>query len=311
MITIENLTKVYGPKIAIADVSFQVNRGEVLGFLGPNGAGKTTTMKILTSFMPPTSGRVTVMGHDTVKDSILSRRFIGYLPENTPLYTDMRVKTFLKFVAGVKGVKKANVPSRIKKVIADFGLEEVKDAVIATLSKGFRQRVGLAQAMINDPPVLVLDEPTIGLDPRQIYEIRQLIKDLSGTRTIILSSHILPEVSQLCDRVAIINKGKIVAIDSPQSLKARLQDHTLIVIQVGSRQEEARKIVEKIEGVLSVSSSNSRFLNIETVKDRDLRPVMAEKIVEARIPLLEIVRKEMSLEEIFMELITEEAGAGA
>lgn len=311
MITIENLTKVYGPKIAIADVSFQVNRGEVLGFLGPNGAGKTTTMKILTSFMPPTSGRVTVMGHDTVKDSIRSRRFIGYLPENTPLYPDMRVKTFLKFVAGVKGVKKANMPSRIKKVIADFGLEEVKDAVIATLSKGFRQRVGLAQAMINDPPVLVLDEPTIGLDPRQIYEIRQLIKDLSGTRTIILSSHILPEVSQLCDRVAIINKGKIVAIDSPQRLKARLQDHTLIVIQVGSRQEEARKIVEKIEGVLSVSSSNSRFLNIETVKDRDLRPVMAEKIVEARIPLLEIVRKEMSLEEIFMELITEEAGAGA
>ncbi|HOO36764.1 MAG TPA: ABC transporter ATP-binding protein [Deltaproteobacteria bacterium] len=311
MITIDGLTKAYGPKIAISNVSFKVNRGEVLGFLGPNGAGKTTTMKIITSFMPPTSGHVSVMEYDTVKDSMKSRQCIGYLPENTPLYPDMRVKTFLKFVARAKGVKKVNMASRVNKVICEFGLEEVQNTVIATLSKGFRQRVGLAQALINDPPVLILDEPTIGLDPKQIYEIRQLIKDLSGSRTIILSSHILPEVSQLCDRVAIINKGKIVAIDRTQSLKARLQDHSSIIIKVGQRLEEALKIIEGVEGVLSVSSSNSSILNVETIKDRDLRPVMAEKIVGAGIPLLEIVRKEMSLEEIFMELITEEEGPDA
>jgi len=311
MITIDGLTKAYGNKTAISNVSFQVNRGEVLGFLGPNGAGKTTTMKIITSFMPPTSGRVSVMDYDTVKDSIKTRQCIGYLPENTPLYQDMRVMTFLKFVARAKGVKKANMASRVNKVICEFGLEGVQNAVIATLSKGFRQRVGLAQALINDPPVLILDEPTIGLDPRQIYEIRQLIKDLSGSRTIILSSHILPEVSQLCDRVAIINKGRIVAIDSPQVLKARLQDHSSIVIKVGDRLDEALKIIEDIEGVMAVSSSNSSVLNIETIKNKDLRPVMAEKIVGAGIPLLEIVRKEMSLEQIFMELITEEAVSDA
>ena len=307
MITIDGLTKAYGPKIAISNVSFRVNRGEVLGFLGPNGAGKTTTMKIITSFMPPTSGRVSVMDYDTVKDSLKSRQCIGYLPENTPLYPDMRVKTFLKFVARAKGVKRANMASRVNKVISEFGLDGVQNSVIATLSKGFRQRVGLAQALINDPPVLILDEPTIGLDPMQIYEIRQLIKDLSGSRTIILSSHILPEVSQLCDRVAIINKGKIVAIDRPQTLKARLQNHSCITIKVGERLDDALKIIEGIEGVLAVSSSNSSILNIETIKDRDLRPLMAERIVGAGIPLLEIVRKEMSLEEIFMELITEEA----
>jgi ABC-2 type transport system ATP-binding protein len=306
MITIESLTKAYGPKLAISDVSFRVKRGEVLGFLGPNGAGKTTTMKIITSFMPPTSGRVTVMDYDTVKDSIRSRQCIGYLPENTPVYQDMRVRGFLKFAARVKGVKKSNIASRVGNVISDFGLESVQDSFIATLSKGFRQRVGLAQALINDPPVLVLDEPTLGLDPKQIYEIRQLIKDLSGSRTIILSSHILPEVSQLCDRVAIINKGKIVAIDSTQSLKTRLQDHSSIVIKVGGCLDQALKIVESLEGVISVSSSNSSILNIETIKEMDLRPVMAEKIVHAGIPLLEIVRREMSLEEIFMELVTEE-----
>ena len=307
MITIDGLTKAYGPKIAISNVSFRVNRGEVLGFLGPNGAGKTTTMKIITSFMPPTSGRVSVMDYDTVKDSLKSRQCIGYLPENTPLYPDMRVKTFLKFVARAKGVKRANMASRVNKVISEFGLDGVQNSVIATLSKGFRQRVGLAQALINDPPVLILDEPTIGLDPMQIYEIRQLIKDLSGSRTIILSSHILPEVSQLCDRVAIINKGKIVAIDRTQTLKTRLQNHSSITIKVGERLDDALKIIEGIEGVLAVSSSNSSILNIETIKDRDLRPLMAERIVGAGIPLLEIVRKEMSLEEVFMELITEEA----
>ncbi|HHO76751.1 MAG TPA: ATP-binding cassette domain-containing protein [Deltaproteobacteria bacterium] len=311
MINIEGLTKLYGSKIAVEDVSFEVKKGEVLGFLGPNGAGKTTTMKIITSFMPPTSGRVTVMNYDTMKDSMRSRRCIGYLPENTPLYKDMRVKTFLQFVAGVKGVNRAQMKSSIRKVISEFGLESVENAVIGRLSKGFRQRVGLAQALVNDPPVLILDEPTLGLDPRQIHDIRQLIKDLSGSRTIILSSHILPEVSQLCDRVAIINKGRIVAIDSTQSLKSRLQDHADITVKVGDKLDTAVTIIERLVGVLSVSISNSSILNIKTIKDRDLRPVMAQMIVSAGIPLLEIVRKDMSLEDIFMELVTEEPRADA
>jgi len=311
MITIQDLTKAYGTKTAISDVTFHIKRGEVIGFLGPNGAGKTTTMKIITSFMPPTSGYVKVMDFDTVDDSVKSRRCIGYLPENTPLYTDMRVEPFLRFAARVKGVRKTNIEMRIDRVIGEFGLKDVRNNVISTLSKGFRQRVGLAQALINDPPVLVLDEPTIGLDPKQIYEIRQLIKDLSGSRTIILSSHILPEVSQLCDRVVIINKGRIVAIDSTKSLQAGLRDHACITLRVGDRADDAAGLVESMEGVLSVSSSQSGRMSIETVKSRDLRPCIAEKIVGEGIPLLEIMRKEMSLEEVFMELVTEEAGVDA
>ncbi len=306
MITIEALSKSYGPQVAVSDISFTVKRGEVLGLLGPNGAGKTTTMKIITSFMPPSSGRVEVGGYDTVRDSIKSRRCIGYLPENNPLYTDMRVEAFLRFAARSKGMKKALLNTRLDAVIKECGLQEVRRTVIGKLSKGYRQRVGLAQALINDPQVLVLDEPTMGLDPKQIYEIRQLIKDLAGTRTIILSSHILPEVSQLCDRVAIINRGRVVAIDSAENLKAELQDHTRIVVKVGCGLERALEIVNAMEGVLSVSSSNSKVLHIETVRDSDLRPAIARCIVEAGLPLLEIARQEMSLEEVFMELVTEE-----
>ena len=305
MIAVDGITKYYGPKLAIDGISFEVKQGEILGFLGPNGAGKSTTMKIITAFMPPTTGRVTVMGYDTVDDSLEVRKRTGYLPENNPLYTDMKVESFLRFVASAKNVKRKNIKASVDNVIMECGLEEVRGRIISRLSRGYRQRVGLAQALINDPPVLILDEPTIGLDPRQIYEIRQLIKDLSGSRSIILSSHILPEVSQLCDRVAIINKGKIIAVDTPSNLTAQLSDHRIIELSVGERMDDALDLVKGIEGVVSASRLNSHIV-IETLRDMDIRPVIARKIVEAGIPLMELHAKEMSLEDIFMELVTEE-----
>ncbi|HDM32684.1 MAG TPA: ATP-binding cassette domain-containing protein [Deltaproteobacteria bacterium] len=305
MIAVDGITKYYGPKLAIDGISFEVKQGEILGFLGPNGAGKSTTMKIITAFMPPTTGRVTVMGYDTVDDSLEVRKRTGYLPENNPLYTDMKVESFLRFVASAKNVKRKSIKASVDNVIMECGLEEVRGRIISRLSRGYRQRVGLAQALINDPPVLILDEPTIGLDPRQIYEIRQLIKDLSGSRSIILSSHILPEVSQLCDRVAIINRGKIVAIDTPSNLTAQLSNHRIIELLVGERMDDALDLVKGIEGVVNVSRLNSHIV-IETSRDMDIRPVIARKIVEAGIPLMELHAKEMSLEDIFMELVTEE-----
>jgi len=310
MITIEGLCKDYGPRRAIRDLSFDVRQGEVLGFLGPNGAGKTTTMKIITAFMPPSSGRVSVMGFDTVKDTVKARRCIGYLPENNPLYNDLKVESFLAFAAGAKGVKPSQRRARIKEVLHACGLEEVGGRLIGRLSKGFRQRVGLAQALINDPPVLVLDEPTIGLDPKQIYEIRHLIKEVSKERTIILSSHILPEVSQLCDRVAIINKGAIVAIDRPENLTTGLREHTSITLRVGADQAEAARIIGGIPGVVNVAQAEDGGLVVDAVRDSDPRPTIVRRLVEADIDVFEITRRDLSLEEIFMRLITEE-GASA
>jgi len=307
MITIEGLCKDYGPRSAIRDLSFEVRQGEVLGFLGPNGAGKTTTMTIITSFMPPTSGRVSVMGFDTVKDSLQARRCIGYLPENNPLYNDFTVESFLTFVAGAKGVKSDRRQARVRGVMQDCGLKEVGQRLIGRLSKGFRQRVGLAQALINDPPVLILDEPTIGLDPRQIYEIRHLIKDVARERTIILSSHILPEVSQLCDRVAIINHGGIVAIDRPENLKAGLREHTSISVRVGQDAEKAARAISTVSGVINAVPDKDGLLAIDALRDTDLRPDIVRALVAADIDVFEITRRDLSLEEIFMHLITEEA----
>ncbi len=306
MIAIDDLTKVYGSRTVIDRVSFTVNHGEVLGLLGPNGAGKSTIMRIIASAVPPTSGRVRVMNCDTVAESAKTRRCIGYLPENTPLYPDMKVESFLRFAARIKGGKKNGVKDRVRNAIVEFGLEEVRNRTIATLSRGYRQRVGLAQALISDPPVLILDEPTQGLDPEQVYEIRQLVKDLSGSRTILLSSHVLSEVSQLCSRVAVLNKGRVITVDSRENLVSRHQNHTKITIRVGERLDQALEMIEAVEGVISASSSNSQLLNVETVRGRDLRPVFAERIVNSGIPLLEIVREEMSLEEVFMELVAGE-----
>ena len=210
MLEVRNLTKRYGDIVAVRDVSFSASQGQILGFLGPNGAGKTTTMRILTGFLPATSGTAKVAGFDVFTESAEVRRRIGYLPENPPLYNDMTTSGFLRFVARIKGMPKAAIEDAIDRVVSTCGLESVRDRLLGHLSKGFRQRVGLAQALIHDPPVLVLDEPTIGLDPRQIIEIRSLIRQLAGQRTVILSTHILPEVSQICEKVVIINEGRVV-----------------------------------------------------------------------------------------------------
>ncbi len=220
MIEVRDLTKVYGDIAAVRNVSFTVAQGQVLGFLGPNGAGKTTTMRVITGFVPATSGTVRVAGFDVFTESAEVRRRIGYLPENPPLYSDMSVSTYLRFVARIKGLSRTEVPEAMERVIEACGLSDVSERLVGHLSKGFRQRVGLAQALIHDPPVLVLDEPTIGLDPKQIIEIRTLIRKLAGQRTVILSTHILPEVSQICEKVVIINRGKVALEKSLEELKA-------------------------------------------------------------------------------------------
>jgi gliding motility-associated transport system ATP-binding protein len=237
MIEVRNLTKRYGDLMAIRDVSFNVARGEILGFLGPNGAGKTTTMRILTGFMPATSGTVTVDGFDVFESSFEVRRRIGYLPETPPLYTDMTVEGYLQFVARIKAVPRSDIADAVARVLATCGLTDVRERLTGHLSKGYRQRVGLAQALIHDPPVLVLDEPTIGLDPRQIIEIRKLIRELAGNRTVILSTHILPEVSQICEKVVILSAGRIALEERMENLLKQGSSLEEIFLQAISKEE--------------------------------------------------------------------------
>lgn len=222
MIELKNVTKKFGNKTAVDEISFKIEKGDIVGFLGPNAAGKTTTMRIITGFFPPTSGQVKIAGYDISKDSIAVKEKIGYMPENVPLYKELTVYSYLKFIAEIKGVPKDKIESRIEKAMKEVGISQVKNTIIGKLSKGFRQRVGLAQAIINDPEILILDEPTVGLDPVQIKEIRSLIKNMKGERTIILSTHILPEVSMTCDKVIIINEGKIIAQEDVKNFRRNL-----------------------------------------------------------------------------------------
>lgn len=308
MIETEGLTKFYGPLAAIRDVSFQVQKGEVVGFLGPNGAGKSTTMRILTCYMPPTMGVARVDGLDCFEHSLQVRRKVGYLPESVPLYADLTVIRFLRFAAGAKGVEARHVLQEVQRVVSVCGLEKVANRIIGHLSKGYKQRVGLAQALLNNPSVLILDEPTIGLDPTQIIEIRRLIQELREKHTVLLSSHILPEVAQICQRVLIINKGQIVATDSPGNLTHQLQKSAQIVLQVRDRAPELAGILEKVDGVQSVSlpDEGQGGLIVETDRSRDLRPSLARLIVEQGMDLLELKVRDLSLEDIFMQLVTEE-----
>ncbi len=310
MIEAEGLTKFYGPRRAIGNVSFEIDKGEVVGFLGPNGAGKSTTIRILTCYMPPSSGTARVEGLDIVEDSLKIRQKIGYLPESVPLYKELTVSRFLRFAAGSKGVEAKKIRSEIGRVISTCGLEKTANRTIGNLSKGFRQRVGLAQALLNNPSVLVLDEPTIGLDPSQVIEIRRIIDQLrSEERTILLSSHILPEVAQLCSRVIIINKGEIVATDSPANLTSQLQKTATIVLEVNGPSEEFAQALENMSGVQKVSvvsNGTSRF-QIETSPEVDMRPQIAALAVQKGCGLLELKSLQLSLEDIFMQLVTEES----
>ena len=306
MIEVQDLTKYYGPPLAISRLSFEVAQGEIVGFLGPNGAGKTTTLKILSGFLSPSGGTARINGRDCVTESLEVRHSLGYLPETVPLYTDLTVSQFLKFAALAKGVEAKNGNGELSRVVDACGLDEVQNKLIASLSKGFRQRVGLAQALINNPPVLILDEPTIGLDPSQIVEIRQLIKELAGAHTVILSSHILPEVSQLCQRVIIINRGQIVASDTPENLSRQLGHGSRVRLTVRGPQGEVAEALGKIPQVREVAAEGEDRYLVVAAHDLDVRPQLARLVVERGWELLELKAQEFTLEEVFLDLVTEE-----
>jgi len=310
LISVEKLTKRYPAKTAIEGMSFQVERGEILGFLGPNGAGKTTTMRIITGFMPATDGKVSVDGFDVFENPLDVRRRIGYLPESPPLYLEMTVSSYLRFVAKIKGVLKQKLDIEVKRVMERVNIADVQDRIISKLSKGYKQRVGLAQALLNDPPVLILDEPTIGLDPKQIHEVRELIKDLAGNHTVVLSTHILPEVEQTCHRVIIIDHGKIVAVDTPKNLRSQLQGAERISIEVQGPFSEVVSKLKAMPGVVDVQKvgdlDGRHKLQIESELQKDLRSDLARTIVQNGWGLYELQSATMSLEDIFLKLTTAE-----
>ena len=306
MIEVQNLTKRYENKAAVSNVTFNVRKGEVLGFLGPNGAGKTTTMRAITGYLPATEGHIIVDGFDVFDNPLEVRSRIGYLPENPPLYLEMTVSGYLRFVGKIKGVPRGELEREIFRVMEKVNITEVADRITGRLSKGYRQRVGLAQALLKDPPILILDEPTIGLDPKQILEVRELIKEWSGRHTVILSTHILPEVEQTCNRVVIIDKGRIVAVDTPESLVSQFKGTERIVLEVAGPEEQVFKSLNEIPGVLTVeniSKSEDRLrIKVESDQSEDLRPTIAKLTVDNGWGLFEMQSSKMSLEEVFLKL---------
>jgi len=310
MIHVNNVVKRYKNVEALKGISFEVKKGEILGFLGPNGAGKTTLMRILTGFFPATSGEVLINGKDIEKETRQIQRSIGYLPENVPLYYEMRVQHFLRYVAEVKEVPGKDRAKEIERVIRECGLFEVERRQIKTLSKGFKQRVGLAQALIGNPDLIILDEPTTGLDPKQIIEIRGLIKNMAGNKTVILSTHILPEVSVICDRVIIINEGKIVAIDTPRNLERRLKSGQDIIVHVKGELHKVEDEILAIPGVTSIQAKECQADTCEYVvscaEGVDIRPSLA-KVLTQKFDLLELRAARLTLEDIFVKLVTKES----
>ena len=312
MIEVQDLTKTFGERTAVDHISFAVNKGEILGFLGPNGAGKTTTMRMLTSFMPATSGTARIAGFDVFDNSLEVRRHIGYLPENPPVYPDMTVESYLDFVARIKGVPSEKRAQRVTDALEKTNITDKRDELIKRLSRGYKQRVGLAQALVHDPDVIILDEPTVGLDPKQIIEVRHLIKNLAGDHTIVLSTHILPEVSMTCDRVVIINKGKIAAVDTPQNLTSQLKGGQRIRVEVQASEQPLREVLAQIPGASHVQIEAAPLTGhvlatIEAAEGKDIRSAIAARIVEKGWPLFELKGVSLSLEDIFLELTTDDA----
>lgn len=313
MIEVDHLSKDYGTYQAVCDLSFAVESGEILGFLGPNGAGKTTTMRILTGYLPATSGTARVAGFDVHENSMAVRKSIGYLPETPPLYPEMSVEGYLDFVAQIKGVAAGDRPRRIDSALKRCALEDRRKSLITTLSKGYRQRVGIAQAIVHDPPVIVLDEPTVGLDPRQIIEVRQLIKSLAGQHTIILSTHILPEVSMTCDRIAIINRGKLVTTNSPDALMNELEAGNGYVVEVAGTLDQAKTALEVVAGVKAIApmpqaglAEGHLRLSITTEGPTDPGRDLSAALVHGGLGLYELKRSRASLEDVFLTLTTED-----
>ena len=311
MIEVQDLTKSFGNKTAVDHISFTVNKGEILGFLGPNGAGKTTTMRVLTGYLPATTGTAKIAGFDVFDDSMEVRRRIGYLPENPPLYSDMTVSSYLDFVARIKNVAVEKRPQSVESAMAMANITDKRNELIKRLSRGYKQRVGLAQAIVHDPDVIILDEPTVGLDPKQIIEVRNLIKGLARSHTIILSTHILPEVSMTCDRVVIINNGKIVAVDTPDNLTHQLKGGGRIRVEAQAPEKALRDALAQISGarrvqVESAGSSGRMVATVEAEQGKDLRSEIAAKVVGQGWPLYELHGVSLSLEEIFLQLTTED-----
>ena len=312
-IEVENLSKFYGPARGIENVSFSVKKGEIMGFLGPNGSGKTTTMRILTCFFPPTSGTARICGSDILNDSFSVREKIGYLPENVPLYMDMPVFSYLNFFAEIKGVPSRMKKKKVDEVIQRCELQSVSHRLIRKLSKGFKQRVGIAQALLNDPEVLILDEPTVGLDPKQIIDIRSLIKGLGGSQTVILSTHILPEISMTCDRVIIMHQGKLVAVDTPSNLTKKLQQAPKIMLKAEGPVSDITRTLSRLSGITAIDrkdpgSEKNGFYEIEAEENSDVINEIAKSIYENNWKLKEIRPVDMTLEEIFIKVVTEEEG---
>ena len=316
MIEVQHLTKRYGPFTAVENVSFRVEKGEILGFLGPNGAGKTSTMRMITGYMPPTEGKVIVAGYDVFTHPIDAKKRTGYLPETPPLYPDMTVREYLTFAAKIKAgaLPKAERTQRVESAMKKTHVDDMANRQCGKLSKGYRQRVGLAQALIHDPEVLVLDEPTAGLDPKQITETRDLIRGLAGDHTIVLSTHILPEVAQTCQRVVIINRGKVVAIDTPDNLTHQLKGSATLYVQIGG-QQDATSVLSAIPNVRRVSIEDRHEsytgYEVESEPNRDIRTEIARTVVQHGMGLLELRPTRFTLEEIFLQLTTEDAPAPA
>ncbi|RLB08582.1 MAG: ABC transporter ATP-binding protein [Deltaproteobacteria bacterium] len=308
MIEVKGLTKYFDSFRAIEDLNFTIEKGEIVGFIGPNGSGKTTTMRILTCFMPPTKGSAKVAGYDVVKDSLKVRNHIGYMPEGAPLYSNLPVSTYLEFVAEVKGMKDPVKKKRIAEVMDICGISHVANRFIEHLSKGYRQRVCLAQTILNDPEVLILDEPTIGLDPKQVVEVRNLIKQLAGQRTVMLSSHILTEVSMICDRVIIINKGRLIAQDSISELSKKAQKQAQVILKVRKAKKDEIDMLLKEFGVKIENcekDSEEQVWKYILSSEKEIRSELTKKIIQKGWELLEISVKSPTLEEIYLRLITE------
>ncbi|MBW4641855.1 MAG: ABC transporter ATP-binding protein [Goleter apudmare HA4340-LM2] len=319
MIEVEHLSKIYGSTPAITDVTFSVEPGEILGFLGPNGAGKTTTMRILAGYLPATNGTARIAGYDVHDNSLAVRQRIGYLPETPPLYPEMTVEGFLHFVARIKGVSAGDRTTKVKAAIERCNLVEKQRVIIRKLSKGYRQRVGIAQAIVHDPPAIILDEPTVGLDPRQIIEVRNLIKNLAGTHTIILSTHILPEVSMTCSRVAIINRGKVVATNTPENLMTQLTGGSGYELEVEGEVALAKQVLQNVPGVSLVESiptslihghtpirENRAYLRVISQPGKEPGREITVTLVRAGFGLHEMRRVSATLEDVFLQLTTEE-----
>jgi len=313
MIQVEHLTKRYGPHLAVDDLSFHVRSGEIFGFLGPNGAGKTTTMRILAGFLSASSGTARVGGHDVFTDSLAARRILGYLPENVPLYEEMRVSEYLRLRARLKEVPRREMRERVGRALDRLALGSVRRKLVGHLSRGYRQRVGIAACLLHDPQILLLDEPTLGLDPGQIRETRTLVRELGGEHTILLSSHILPEVEAVCNKVMILSEGKLRALDSPANLSRRLESEGTIVVEARGDGERARRAVEALPGVerVTIVASGPVFrLEVQAGDEGDLREAVSGAIVSAGGALRELRMARPTLEEVFVRITMREAGEG-